>query len=67
MLQTAITALYQKIIQFVQDIFDMIFQGWNYGVLFNWLPQDIQAAASFLILFLFALALIHLIRDMLPF
>ena len=62
-----LTALFQKMITFVQDVFTAIFGNWNYGVLFNWLPNDIQSAVTYIILFLFAIAVFNLIKNLNPF
>lgn len=64
---TLLTALFNKLIQFVQDVFNAIFGNWNYGILFNWLPQDIRSAVTYIILILFALALFKLIKNLNPF
>lgn len=66
-LTNLLTSLYNEVISFVQWVFNSIFGGWNYGVLFGWLPSDFLTAASWLILFLFGLALIKFIRTLLPF
>jgi len=65
-IEQLITALYNKIIQFVQDIFNAVFGNWNYGVLFSWLPQDIRTAVTFIILFLFGLALFKILKNLIP-
>ena len=53
-ISTLLTALFNKLITFVQDVFNAIFGNWNYNVLFSWLPSDIQSAVTYIILFLFA-------------
>lgn len=58
--------LYDIIIEFVQWVFNQIFGNWNYQVLFNWLPSDILAAVTFIILFLFGLALFKFIKNIIP-
>lgn len=50
-----------------QDIFDYIFEGIDFSVLWNWLPTDIQTAASTFIVILFVIAIISGIRKFLPF
>lgn len=70
MIQTLITLfsnLLTKILEWVQDLFEWIFGDIDFTVLWNWLPQDIQAAAEFLILILFCLALLKLIKALIPF
>ena len=62
-----LTALFNKLITFVQDVFNAIFGNWNYGVLFSWLPADIQASVTYIILFLFAIAVFNLIKNLNPF
>lgn len=66
-METLLQSLYEKIVAFIQQIFNMIFGEWTYNVLFSWLPSDIQAAVTFLIIFLFGLALVKIIRSFLPF
>ena len=64
---TLLTSLFNKMVQFVQDVFNAIFSNWNYGILFSWLPQDIQQAVTYIILFLFAIAVFYLIKNLNPF
>lgn len=66
-LTNLLTSLFSKLIEFVQWCFNQLFGDWNYGVLFNWLPADIQSAVSWLIMFLFCLAMLKFIRSFLPF
>lgn len=61
-----LTDLYELIIEFVQWVFNQIFGNWDYQVLFNWLPSDILAAVTFIILFLFGLALFKFIKNIIP-
>lgn len=56
-----------KFISLAEEIFEYIFEGVNFNILWSWLPQDIYEAASGLILILFAIALIKGIRTFLPF
>lgn len=58
--------LYDVLLDFVQWVFNQIFGNWNYQVLFNWLPSDILAAVTFIILFLFGLALFKFIKNIIP-
>lgn len=67
MIANALEELYNGIISFVQYIFDAIFGGWNWQVLFGWLPSDFLTTCTFLILFFFAIMLIKFIRNLLPF
>lgn len=62
-IQEVINAL----ISFAQSIWTAIFGDTNFSVLWSWLPSDIQAAASYLIMVLFVLAIIRVIRQFLPF
>ena len=57
-----LTALFNKLITFVQDVFNAIFGNWNYNVLFSWLPNDIQQAVTYIILFLFAITILPAIN-----
>lgn len=61
-----LTELYELIIEFVQWVFNQIFGNWDYQVLFNWLPSDILTAVTFIILFLFGLALFKFIKNIIP-
>ena len=67
MIANLLTALYQKLITFIQWLFNELFSGWNYSVLTSWLPSDIAAAVSWFILLMFGIAIIKLIRNLLPF
>ena len=64
---TILTALFNKLITFVQDVFNAIFGNWNYNVLFSWLPNDIQQAVTYIILLLFAITIFNLIKNLNPF
>lgn len=59
--------LISRFIAFAQSIFQAIFGGIDFTVLWSWLPSDIQAAANYLILVLFVLVIIDVIRRFLPF
>lgn len=61
-----IEALYTKLVQWLQDIFNAIFGNWNYGILFGWLPQDIRTAVTYIILFMFCLALFKMLKSIIP-
>lgn len=67
MMENLLSALYTKIISWIQSIFNAIFGGWNWQVLFSWLPQDIRNAAAAFILVCFAITLLRILRDLLPF
>lgn len=56
----------QKLLTFIQSLWNQIFGGWNYQNIFYWLPSDIQAAASLIILTLFVFALWKLLMQILP-
>lgn len=66
MIENLLTALYQKIVGLVNWVFNLVFGNWNYGVLFSWLPSDIQVAVTTIILFLFGLMLIKLLKNLIP-
>lgn len=65
-ISSLIEGLFQKLIEFVQWLFNQVFGGWNFGVLFSWLPSDIIAAVNYLIIFLFGLVVLKWIKDLLP-
>lgn len=67
MIPQAVHAFFQKLLNIAEDIFDAIFGDIDFTVLWNWLPQDIQLAAEFFVLVLFILAIIKVIRSLLPF
>lgn len=56
-----------KFLSLAEELFEYIFDGVQFSVLWSWLPSDIQTAASSLIIILFAAALIGAIRKFLPF
>lgn len=60
-------SLLTKIFSFLQSIWTSIFGVWNYQALFAWLPSDIQAAVTTVIVTLFIFALIHFLRAFMPF
>lgn len=60
-------SIISSFITFAQTVFDSIFGGVNFGVLWSWMPGDIGAAALSFIAILFGLALIKGIRNFLPF
>ena len=63
LIETVVT----KLFQLAQTIFDWLFGSIDFTVLWNWLPDDIQAAAAFFVMLLFLLAIIKFIRSILPF
>lgn len=65
-ISSLIEGLFQKLIDFVQWLFNQVFGSWNFGVLFSWLPSDIIAAVNYLIIFLFGLVVLKWIKDLLP-
>lgn len=67
MIDTLLSSLYTKLLSFIQSIFDLLFNGWNWEVLFSWLPSDILSAASAFILVCFGIAFLRILRDLLPF
>ena len=56
----------QKLLSFIQSLWNQIFGSWNYQNLFYWLPSDIQAAASLIVLTLFVFALWKLLMMIIP-
>lgn len=58
--------LWQNLIQFVQDVFQLIFGNWNYSAIMTWLPADIIAAIDLFIVVLFGIVLIKFIRQLIP-
>lgn len=66
MLENALTAVYQKLIGFVREIFNLLFGNWNWQVLFSWLPSDFLTVATWFIVFLFGLMLFKIIKTLLP-
>lgn len=65
-ISSLIEGLFQKLIDFVQWLFNQVFGAWNFGVLFSWLPSDIIGAVNYLIIFLFGLVVLKWIKDLLP-
>lgn len=66
MLENALTALYQKLISLVTELFNTLFGNWNWQVLFSWLPSDFLTVATWFIVFLFGLMLFKIIKTLLP-
>lgn len=66
-IENLLSSLYAKLLDFIESLFDLIFGGWNWQALFSWLPSDILSAASAFILVCFGIALIRIIRTLLPF
>ena len=64
---TLLEQIIAKFIALAERIFNLIFGNVQFSVLWDWLPTDIQQAASAFIIILFALALVHMIRSFLPF
>lgn len=64
---TILEAIIAKFIALCERIFNLIFGNVQFSVLWDWLPHDIQVAASSFIIILFALAIAHLVRSFLPF
>lgn len=62
-----IQGIIEKFINLGQEIFEYIFSGVQFSVLWSWLPTDIQTAASTFIVILFVIALIKGVRNFLPF
>lgn len=66
MIQTLLEELWQALISFIQEIFQLIFGEWNYQAILGWLPQDIREAIDLFILVLFGMVVIRFIRDLIP-
>ena len=66
MLENALTALYEKLIALVRELFNTLFVNWNWQVLFGWLPSDFLTVATWFIVFLFGLMLFKVIKTLLP-
>lgn len=62
-----IQGIISSFIGVAQDVFNYIFDGIDFSVLWNWLPTDMQTAAAAFIVVLFAIALVSGIRKFLPF
>lgn len=56
-----------RFIELAQTIFNSVFGGVDFAVLWRWLPGDIGAAAMSFIAVLFGLAIIKGVRNFLPF
>lgn len=66
MIENLLSSLYEKLLSFISSIFDLLFGGWNWQVLFSWLPSDILSAAEAFILVCFGLALLRILKSLLP-
>lgn len=66
-LSTIVADVFEAILDVIDRIFNFIFGDINFAVLWNWLPADIQAAAAFLVVFLFGFVIIRAIKSVLPF
>ena len=64
---TLIENIITKFISLAEELFNYIFSGVQFDILWSWLPQDIQSTATSFILILFAIAVISGIRKFLPF
>lgn len=64
---TIIQSIISAFIELATNIFNYVFEGVDFSVLWNWLPQDIQTTAASFIVILFAIALINGVRKFLPF
>lgn len=67
MIETLLTSLYTKLISFLSGLFSTIFGNWQWQALFNWLPSDILNAAAGFILVCFGIAMIRILRSIIPF
>lgn len=56
----------QKLLTFIQSLWQQIFGGWQYQNIFYWLPSDIQSAAVLIVLTMFVFALWKLLMQILP-
>lgn len=66
MIGTLFEQIVQAIFGIIQRIFNAIWGGVDFSVLYTWLPADIQAAFAALILILFGLAIWRAIKSILP-
>lgn len=64
---TPIQFIITSFINLARQIYEYIFSNVQFSVLWSWLPQDIQSAASTVIWIFFAIALLAGIRKFLPF
>lgn len=64
---TVIESIISTFLDLANSIFQSIFGGVQFSVLWSWLPSDIGAAAATFISVLFGIALISGIRKFLPF
>lgn len=63
---TLFEQIIQKLMTFIQSLWNQIFGGWNYQNIFYWLPADIRTAAGLVVTTLFVFALWKLIMQILP-
>lgn len=66
MLENILTGIYETLIDLVTELFQTLFGGWNWQVLFGWLPSDFLVVASWFIIFLFGVMLFKIIKTLLP-
>lgn len=67
MIADIIAAIIDKFLELSETLFETVFGGVDFAVLWSWLPSDIGAAAAVLVAVLFGVSLISLIRRFLPF
>lgn len=66
MIENLLSTLFSTILSFLSSLFTTIFGGWNWQILFSWLPSDIGAAAEAFILVCFGLAVLRIVKLLLP-
>lgn len=66
MIENLLSELFSTILSFLSSLFNTIFGGWSWQVLFSWLPSDILSAAEAFILVCFGLAVLRILKSLLP-
>lgn len=61
-----LSGLYDKLLEFIEWLFDLVFHSWNYQALFTWLPTDIQNAVEVFVVVLFGIAIFKLFKELIP-
>lgn len=67
MIADIIASIIDKFLELSETLFETVFGGVDFAVLWSWLPSDIGSAAAALVAVLFGVSLISLIRRFLPF
>lgn len=58
-----VVSLIQSVLDWLEELFDLITGDFDPYILFSWCPQDIQEAVELLIIILFCLALARFIKS----